>query len=423
MYRKKGNDNWRSKVLTYAGYLEMSWRTSDREIARAAEAMWKAIAKKREWDLLKPVIVGSLPVLTLYDRYKAARGDLNVLKAQSTVINLATKIKDFLEAYNARDDVKADSKDRVKRHVEHLVAQLPVLLAEEMQDPDMPDSERPADMLPTLSNATSARLAKLLDRIKSHRPKRGKIGRQLISSSTRRVVHSSWSVFFDWLRLQYPKLVSVNPMEAVKRPSPNKVLPRFYRLPQVRQLIAAAPNEEIADIWTFMYGTGAGEITSVLRITSEDASYQLDDKGESVLMVRVPAEKAEDRDRMCHVAAWARPAVEKRIRMSEPGQPIWSYRDRSYVSHAHTKAVRELGLPDYPMYNARHHWAVTWLEAGAPVEYVQRQLGHSSQDITFEKYGRFQPKGGEYARWEQKAVIPHLELQDEQNAAALKLKK
>ena len=58
------------------------------------------------------------------------------------------------------------------------------------------------------------------------------------------------------------------------------------------------------------------------------------------------------------------------------GQPL----DRSHVSNAwHKHALEDAGLRQtLRLHDLRHTAAASWLAAGLPLIYVQRQLGHAS---------------------------------------------
>lgn len=57
--------------------------------------------------------------------------------------------------------------------------------------------------------------------------------------------------------------------------------------------------------------------------------------------------------------------------------------DRTTVSRDwHTQALTNAGLRDMPLHALRHTAAASWLLAGQPLIYVQRQLGHSSITTT-----------------------------------------
>jgi integrase len=70
------------------------------------------------------------------------------------------------------------------------------------------------------------------------------------------------------------------------------------------------------------------------------------------------------------------------------------------MSRWHSETLKGLELPHLALHNARHHWAVTHLRAGVPLELVRRQLGHSTPVLTLKTYGAFIPSGEDRAKWD-----------------------
>lgn len=73
----------------------------------------------------------------------------------------------------------------------------------------------------------------------------------------------------------------------------------------------------------------------------------------------------------------------------EPGE--WAPIRRDTVSSLwHKAALQDAGLRDMPLHALRHTAAASWLLAGQPLMYVQRQLGHSSITTTEHYYGHLE---------------------------------
>jgi integrase len=84
------------------------------------------------------------------------------------------------------------------------------------------------------------------------------------------------------------------------------------------------------------------------------------------------------------------------------GEPI----DRSTVSRDwHKAALEDAGLRDMPLHALRHTAAASWLLAGQPLIFVQRQLGHSSITITERYYGHLEQVFQQTAANETEAAI------------------
>jgi integrase len=84
------------------------------------------------------------------------------------------------------------------------------------------------------------------------------------------------------------------------------------------------------------------------------------------------------------------------------GEPM----DRSTISRDwHKQALEDAGLRDMPLHSLRHTAAASWLLAGQPLIYVQRQLGHSSITITERYYGHLEQSFADAAANETERAI------------------
>ncbi|WP_342578667.1 tyrosine-type recombinase/integrase [Psychrobacillus sp. FSL K6-2843] len=54
--------------------------------------------------------------------------------------------------------------------------------------------------------------------------------------------------------------------------------------------------------------------------------------------------------------------------------------------------LKRAGLNSYPIHSLRHTYVVNLLEAGADIKYIQKQLGHGSQQITSDVYAHLSKK-------------------------------
>ena len=80
--------------------------------------------------------------------------------------------------------------------------------------------------------------------------------------------------------------------------------------------------------------------------------------------------------------------------------------DRSTISRDwHKQALEDAGLRDMPLHSLRHTAAASWLLAGQPLIYVQRQLGHSSITITERYYGHLEQSFADAAANETERAI------------------
>ena len=60
-------------------------------------------------------------------------------------------------------------------------------------------------------------------------------------------------------------------------------------------------------------------------------------------------------------------------------------------------AVKAAGLPHRRLYETRHTFATLGLSAGAPLEWISKQLGHADMRVTLRHYARFLPAADERA--------------------------
>lgn len=348
------------QAQTATGWQQLSARTDRKDIAQQIEAMWHTLASIRAWDILDPVLAGELSVLQVYDAWNAADRRVDTLRQHLADVDLEALV-DPWHAIHARN-VKADSADHALRHVRTLV---------------------PAGHPCRASTLTPKWLTQQLYAYPGKR-------------NTLRKVHSSWTGFLEYAT-RIHGVFPVNPMDRVPRPELEASPVRFYELPEVEQIIAAQPTEERRAFFTLMYGT-AIEVSTALRLTRADVD-------ETVREIRAAGTKAYSRDRVCRVAAWAWPVLEAYVR-TVPEGPLWPQVawDRWKVTTWHRETVEGLGLPRYPLHNARDHWAVRHARAGTPVAVIQHQLGHGTPMLTLTKYGRFLPDATDREHWDREAT-------------------
>jgi integrase len=377
-YRRAGRPTWSFQARTRTGWRQLSTRTPDRKLAEKIEAMWEALAlDNRAWDLLEPVLQGQLTVGALFDFWRDANRSVEALRRLLNDVDLEPLVADFLAVHKAK--VKADS----LRHIEvHLRALLPDTVV-------FPRSAATVHTLTTKLYAYTVRDADEDEGIAA-------VG---ASAGTIRKVHSDWSVFFAYCT-DVRGLFERNPMERVARPPAAKPLVRFYELDTVERIIAWQPSAERRALFALLYGTGI-EISVALTLTRADVD-------ESRKEVRAAGTKTHTRDRMARVADWAWANVWGYAKALLPGAKLFPGVPSRYTAsdwHALAVGAKGLGLTAaYPMYNARHHWAVRQLRAGAPIKLVQEQLGHASPTLTLNTYGQFRPSGQDRDRWEQAAT-------------------
>lgn len=359
-YRRKPWRTWYFDGKTRTGYQQVRAGTRDERLARRLEAMWRTLAEAWAWDVLEQV-PATLSLAELYTQWETARHHLPTLRQALQPApedpDLFTLVDEWAMIYTSTH--KADQAQKAVANVRWLLT-----------------GPRPA------SQATAAWLESRLAAYP---------GRQ----NTRRRVHSSWSVFFDWCtrRGLFPR----TPMDDVKRPAPFLPPPRFYELAEVQAIVEKQPDAQRRAFLALIYGTGA-DVSPALALCRRD----LDEAGREV---RIAGTKAVGRDRIARVAPWAWPIVMAHAKTCLPAARLFPW-DRWTPSDWHRETVGSLceaGVLSQvlPLRNARHHWAVRAVRGGMPLRLVADQLGNSETMVS-RHYARFIPQRSERDYWEGK---------------------
>lgn len=373
VFKRPGRKTYTFQARTATGWKQLGTRTAKRSLAVKIEEMWGTFAEYRAWDVLGQVLVGAFDIGKLYDMWNSTRhlesGEaqrpseaLRVAEVRRLLddADLEALVEKFLAFHG--QGVKPDSLKHVRAHLRHL-------LPEGKPFP-----------------ATSATVERLTEALYDYEGKR----------NTRRKVHSSWSVFFEYPAVS--KLFTRNPMDKVPRPREEKTPIRFYELDVVERIVNWQPTAERRAMMALLYGT-AIEVSVALELTRADVWGATKE-------IRAAGTKAYRRDRVSRVADWAWPIVNAHVAGMLPTARLWPVAwNRWTVSDWHRDTVKALELPKrYPLHCARDHWAVRAARAGTPVAVIQQQLGHGSAMLTLEKYGRFLPSAVDRAKWEQAAT-------------------
>lgn len=361
VYRRAGRPSHYFQAKTETGWKQVCTLAREKKLATRIEAMWEELASThRAWNILERVLDGRMAITALYDQWSATKGDVAEIRRRFQDVDLVALVPDWQKAY-ARD-VAADTATLALAHVR-------TLLPEE-----------------TRRMASTVTPSWLTEQLSNHRGKR----------NTRRKVHSSWSMFFDWCT-RVKGLYTTNPMDKVDRPRLEESPLRFYELPVAQQIVEAQPSAARKALMALFYGSGI-EVSTALRLNRTDLNP-------ATREVRAAGTKAHSRDRVAMVAEWAWPLVWRHARTVLPNASLWPATwNRWTVSDWHRETVEALNLQHaHPLHCARHHWAVRQLRAGAPVAVVQAQLGHGSPTLTLKVYGRFMPSGVDRSKWEREA--------------------
>lgn len=362
------------------GVRQMCTFTPDKRLSDAIEHMWHALAvNHRAWDLLQTVLDDPKSIGTLYDLWIETNRNVEAMRRRQADVDLSTVVDEWFAIFE--QDVTEGHAQNAKRYVRFFF---------------------PEGVPRLVSQTTTEWLTKRLAEYKGKR-------------NTRRRVHSALSEFLKYVTV-IKRGFAANPMLFVERPKAQSAPIRFYESEQVEQIVRWQPTLQRQALMALQYGA-AIEISVTLQLERGDFNPAERD-------VRAAGTKTHTRDRVSLIADWAWPIVWEYIKDMLPGAKLFDGVTRSGANFwhrqaitnglysteksddsAHSKLVKpSLGLSkQYPLHNARHHWAVRFFRAGGPVEVAQRQLGHSSPTITLKTYGPFMPGAADRKKWERAA--------------------
>lgn len=375
VFRRGKRPSFYFQGKTRAGWEQLCTHTPDKRLGEKIEGMWAELADRhRAWDVLARVLDGAMRPSELYDLWLESGRSVEGVRRRLNDTDIEPLVMQWHEAH--KQDVEEDSATHALTHVRWLIPAETPLLA---------------------SAVTPESLERSLARYGHKR-------------NTRRKVHSSWSVFFEYAT-KHGKAFETNPMAKVARPSKEASPIRFYESRDVERIVGWFADAAQRAYFALIYGTGM-DVSDALPLYRSDFDKSSNE-------VRAWGTKTDERDRVAMIAEWARPIVWAWVDGIHPDARVfpanWS---RWTVSDWHRQAIGEgrkdthgnvvakgLALPRrYPLKNARHHWAVRMLRAGVPVRLVSDQLGHASTTMTLEVYGRFMGKTEDRQRAERQAT-------------------
>lgn len=349
VYKRKGGKSlYFMGRLPARGWKQLSTGTPSRPLATRIAAMWETLAvEHRAWDLLERVLQGHLSIGQLYDLWIATLYNPVEMRRGLSDQDLEPVVAEWHTVHSR--DVAPDS-------ARHALAHVRVLLPE----------GKPCPVSRVRTEWLTAALAKYPGR-----------------RNTRRKVHSSWSVFFAYAT-EVRGLFPANPMDKVARPRQEKPPIRFFELDEVERIIEWQPTGMRKALFAVLYGTS---LELSVTVTLQRLKV-LTDK-----TIIGAGTKAHTRNRPVRVDDWAWDILTPYIATLLPNAQLFPSVTRWTASDWHREGVKALGLPEYPLKNARHSWAVRNLRAGVPIHVVQQQLGHGTAKLTLDTYGAFIPSG------------------------------
>lgn len=222
-------------------------------------------------------------------------------------------------------------------------------------------------------------------------------------------------------------LLPTNPLRDVPQPKVTVPEPTYLDQHDARRLVADLGRRGDADAHRAMSALGHASGMELQALRHLRVEY-LDPKRQRA---RARGTKRPWRDRWVDVEAWAWPLVQAHLAalaaaLGRPLRPsdlvfpaLAERRGAQRFQRAHRAAVRRLGLdPAYGVHDARHTYAVRYIAAGVPAEYVAGQLGHKDTEQVNATYGRFRPSTADAARYQAMAAARDAERAAEVEAAA-----
>ena len=360
VFRRKKRPTLYFQAKRRFGFTQLSTHTTDKLTAQRIEHMWAALAGKRAWDLLEPVLAAPETIGALYDLWEATKHNTDEMRRRREDVDLEPLVADWHAVYTTH--VAKDSADHALVHVRFFF---------------------PAGTPRLRSTVTDAWLTELLATYPGRR-------------NTLRKVHSSLSSFLGEYCTGVKKLFPVNPMDSVKRPKLQQALPDLYDADAVARIVEWQPTPARRAFMALVYGTGA-DVSAALTVERSDVSPERHE-------VRIKGTKTAFRDRIVRVSDALWPVFWRHAKTVLTGR-IWPATwNRWTVSDWHRDATGALELAKrLPLRKARHHFAVRLLQAGAPVRVVSEQLG-SDERTVLRHYGPWITSPDDRARAETLAV-------------------
>jgi integrase len=355
-------------------YIRYSTRVTDKEVATEIELAVRAIAQVHRWrPILDAVLSGDLHPALVYDA--KMKGKLDQLEHEVHQGKSNPRLLDHVEAWQ-----RTLASAGVGRRRSYEIAVLTLL--------------KPSTRL---SDLTRDRVQDWLNELR--------LDREMEPAT----IHG----YFAGLRSLYGYLQGQGliPMDdtrlvvARRKGSVGLKLPKVPRkvaqaasYELVAQLIAKAP-ESYKLALALAYGAGA-ESGALCRMRPDHI------RAENVndVQVFVPGSKTLTRERWVDVLDLFRPLVLRKAK--ELRGRVCPTRDPSKLSKIHMRLTAQ--IPGWPtndegkrlsLHKARHFFAITLLQRGAPEKVVATQLGHADTQMVQRFYGNYLPSRRERNRW------------------------
>lgn len=324
--------------LSPTRWVSRSTGTRDPNTVRKMQAMVRELGRRgaRAWDLLAKLETRAWSLMELYERYVAAGGDVDTMRAALTDVGLVDLREPFLAAVEARSTADTAA------HYALALASLE------------------AAGITHASHLTVGRLGRWLTGLRG-------------SAGTRRKYAAGVSAFCAWLVAE--EVLAANPMRDVQKPAVGPSRVQFLDEPAMIGLVDAMPSP-YRELSAFIHGT-ALDVSAAVAV--EAGAIDLETWGFTHLR---PKSK---RRHTVLIANWARPYVAALLKGKLPRAPLGAGVDRWRLSKEHRAACAAKGITNYWLRDARHSWAVRFLKLGGSPAQGAEQLGHSDGGVLFLK--------------------------------------
>ena len=358
-FRATGRTIREVKVPTSTGWVKRSTGTRDPNTARKMTAMLVRLGptELRAFDILDLIRDKALTVPALWDLWVRLKGDVAAIRAVLSDADLLTKRNGWLA------EVKTHASDDTADHYDHY---LDSFVASVGAGTTLPRSRVTVEAVKTWLAGLS------------------------LKTGTKRKYHAGLSSFLAYC-------VSVgalerNPMRDVKAPPAGKARDRHLTTDEAKGL-ADAQESPYRELSALLAGTGIEvSVALALRVKDVDATHR---------EIRARGTKTHNRDRVCRVADWAWPYVQRAMKGKTTDALLFdTIPHRWAAQEAHDAACTARGVTNYTMRDARHTWAVRMAKAGVPIEQISKQLGHKDAVMALKVYGVYAPSQAERDHWE-----------------------
>lgn len=352
VYSRPGRPSKYFEAKTRTGWKQLCTHASDKRLAQRIEHMWGELATRhRAWDLLEPVLAKPASIGALYDTWTETKQDVEEMRRRAKDVDVELLVAEWNAVMVTQ--VGADWAAHALMHVRWF----------------FPGG------VPRLVSAVTADW--ITTRLSEYVGKR----------NTRRKVHSSLSVFLDYLTTT-KKLFSASPMARVDRPKQQLTPPIFYDAATVERIIGWQPTAERRAFIALVYGAGA-DVTPALAVD------RMEDVNPATHEVRITGTKTAYRDRIVRISDACWPTFWRHAKTVLGGRVFPATWSRWTVSDWHRQAVGDgvknthggverAGLTlakRLPLRKARHHFAVRLLQSGASIRVVSEQLGTDERTV------------------------------------------